>query len=67
MKSPRTIMTNIDLAIAHSPMVLVSTQHSAQIAESILPQVGFRCYKVKIEESEKGPQPPGVESRTPLA
>ena len=27
----------------------------------------FRCYEVKIEESEKGRQPPGVEPRTPLA
>ena len=27
----------------------------------------FRCYEVKIEESEKGQQPPGVEPRTPLA
>ena len=26
-----------------------------------------RCYEVKIEESEKGRQPPGVEPRTPLA
>ena len=27
----------------------------------------FRCYEVKIEESEKGRQLPGVEPRTPLA
>ena len=27
----------------------------------------FRCYEAKIEESEKGRQPPGVEPRTPLA
>ena len=27
----------------------------------------FRCYEAKIEESEKGWQPPGVEPRTPLA
>ena len=26
-----------------------------------------RCYEAKIEESEKGRQPPGVEPRTPLA
>ena len=26
-----------------------------------------RCYEAKIEESEKGQQPPGVEPRTPLA
>ena len=25
------------------------------------------CYEAKIEESEKGRQPPGVESRTPLS
>ena len=25
----------------------------------------FRCYEAKIEESEKGRQPPGVEPRTP--
>ena len=25
----------------------------------------FRCYEAKIEESEKGQQPPGVEPRTP--
>ena len=27
----------------------------------------FRCYEVKIEESEKGWQPLGVEPRIPLA
>ena len=27
----------------------------------------FRCYEVKIEESEKGWQPVGVGPRTPLA
>ena len=27
----------------------------------------FRCYEAKIEESEKGRQPPGVKPRTPLA
>ena len=27
----------------------------------------FRCYEPKIEESEKGRQPPGVEPRIPLA
>ena len=27
----------------------------------------FGCYEVKIEESEKGQQPLGVEPRTPLA
>ena len=27
----------------------------------------FRCYEVRIEESEKGQQPPGVKPRTPLA
>ena len=27
----------------------------------------FRCYEAKIEESEKGQQPPGVKPRTPLA
>ena len=27
----------------------------------------FRCYEAKIEDSEKGRQSPGVESRTPLA
>ena len=27
----------------------------------------FECYEAKIEESEKGWQPPGVEPRTPLA
>ena len=27
----------------------------------------FRCYEAKIEESEKGRQPPGVEPRTQLA
>ena len=25
----------------------------------------FRCYEAKIEESEKGRQPPGIEPRTP--
>ena len=27
----------------------------------------FGCYEAKIEESEKGQQPPGVQPRTPLA
>ena len=27
----------------------------------------FGCYEAKIEESEKGRQPPGVKPRTPLA
>ena len=42
-----------------------------QYAQSILPQTGnkmneFRCFEVKIQESEKSRQSPGIEPRTPL-
>ena len=38
-------------------MVFIGTVHIKEV----------RCYEAKIEESEKGRQPPGVEPRTPLA
>ena len=37
------------------------------VAQSILPHAGNRCSEAKIEESEKGRQPPGVEPRKLLA
>ena len=40
------------------------TLHKEQIKIPVIKKV--RCYEVKIEKSEKGRQPPGVEPRTPL-
>ena len=39
----------------------VNTENQERIIKEV------RCYEAKIEESEKGRQPPGVEPRTPLA
>ena len=54
--------------VSMSQDIVSTSQDTVSTSQSILPQTGnkFRCFEVKIQESEKSRQSPGIEPRTPL-